>query len=190
MNSITDRLEEQLLNDDAPDTTVEWRITDMDLASWASRKAAKAHQSIVAVDDWEAREIDRIRRVAEQERAREQRSLEFFTDHLGAYLATLIAEGRKVKSLELPGGKIALRSRPVALEVLDDDAIAWAQANGVPEVLRTKVSFDKKAFREATEMGPVGTVFLRETGEELPFARWSDPGQSASFTPAKGAHGE
>jgi hypothetical protein len=183
MISIADRLDEALINHDAPEREG-WTVDSQDSAAWASRKLAKAHAAVEAVSAWEAREIERIRAVAEAERRRYQGEIEFFEGHLGTYLLKLVAEGRKTKSLDLPGGRIQLRARQPKLEILDEErAIAWLKAAEHGELVRVKESVDKAALKKALAAED-GVLFIAETGEPVEWASLEEQGDSVSFTPA------
>lgn len=90
-----------------------WQLRDLDSATYASRKAAR---EIERVDAWEERQIELIRAAPVTERARERSTLEFFEGALAQYLAQLIRDGRKTKTLDLLHGKIAIRRRQECYE--------------------------------------------------------------------------
>jgi hypothetical protein len=187
MSDVLDRLNERLdLSYDAPREPQEgWSVRDMDSASWAARKCAEADAQISAIDAWEAREIDKIRAAAATERGRYESTREFFMNSLGAYLQSLIHEGRKVKSLATPHGVVRLRARPVQFEIDEDAALAWAKDTH-PGLLKYTVKLDKAGFKKALALGDDGALVDPESGEVLPFARWVDPGESISFTAEAG----
>lgn len=180
--SIFERLDEQLLETSQPNVTEAWEIRDMDAAAWASRKAAEAQTAIGDIDLWMEREIQRIKDVANHERHRAENDLEFFTNHLGAYLGKLVNEGRKTKSLDLPGGRVALRNLPDKLDIVDEAAIEWAERENLPQVTRTKVVLDRRGFRDQVELTEGGVVVSKVTGEVLDFARWTEGGEKVYFT--------
>jgi phage host-nuclease inhibitor protein Gam len=161
-----------------------WEIEDMDSAAWASRKAAAAARAKTDVLAWKAREIARIEETAQSEISRIERDLGFFTGHLGSFLSRLVNAGRKQKSLDLPGGRVAIRAKQPKVEILDEDAIAWAEANDIP-VVRVKKEVDRVALKKRLDLLEGGVVFDRETGEMLPFIRWEPQGESVSFDPAE-----
>lgn len=182
--SIFVKLDENLLEDQARNTDDDrWRITDMDAAAWASRKAQSAMAAIEDINAWEAREVGRVQEVARRERARIERDVVFFKGHLAEYLTRLIADGRAKKSLELPGGKVALRARQPQLDVMDEIAIEWAKKFD-PSLVRVKESLDRVELRKAVVLMPDGTVVHRESGQPMDFARWTEGGDNVSFTPA------
>lgn len=180
-------LEEQYGGPDGDHMPESWSITGMDEAAWASRKAATCEQSIAVIDAWEKREIARIKAVASKERDRFARDEEFFVGHLRRYLEHLIEEGRPTKSLELPGGKVALRTRQPLVDVGDEGrALRYAEKNGRASWLRVKTSLDKTAFKKDVELADGGKVVDPLTGEILTFARWEHQDDSVTFTPVEG----
>ena len=178
------RLDEALINEDNQDTPEAWEIRDMDTAAWASRKAHRASTELARMEAWRDEQVARIDRIVNTEAARSERDLEFFTNHLGAYLSKLVHEGRKTKSLDLPGGTIRMRAKQPALDIVDDAAIEWAQANDHNIMLRTKVSLDRVTFKKRVDLVDGGTVVYPVTGEVLEFARWTEGGDSVSFDAA------
>ena len=180
MTLTLERLEEAL----APDTPRDdaWKVDGLETASWAARKAASAASEIRAIDAWEAAEIDRVRAAAATERKRHQNDLEFFEGALGQYLAQLVREGRKTKTLDLPAGRVTLRALPPQLTLDEDRALAWARQTG--QFVRTKESFDKSAFRKRAELVEGGMVVTPD-GEVADWATWSEQPQAARFTPTE-----
>jgi phage host-nuclease inhibitor protein Gam len=182
-DELFDRLDENLMGESLVDESKEpWFIRDMDAAAWASRKAARLHHNKTDIDAWEAHEIAKVKEAAQIERDRIERDLVFFTNHLGAFLGRLINEGRKAKSLDLPGGRISIRARQPRLEVEDEQAIEWAKQND-PDLVRVKETLDRVALRKSVALEPGGAVIHKATGEVLPFADWSEQDEGVSFTP-------
>lgn len=186
-----DRLEAALLADGPDldtDTTAraEWHIRDNDEAAWASRRLRQAHAELAAIDAWEQREVERVKRAAQKERERAQPSVDFFTGHLAVYLQKLVNEGRRTKTLDLPGGRIAIRARQPALTVDNEAMVEWARQVH-PELVVTSYKVPLPAFKKAVDLVEDGMVADPTTGEVLPFARWAEQSDSAHFTPAEGA---
>jgi phage host-nuclease inhibitor protein Gam len=97
-----------------------------------------------------------------------------------------VQEGRRVKSLDLPGGTVRLRARQPELALDEVAAVAWAREQRL-DVIRVRHSLDKSALRKAVELVDGGAVIDASTGEVLPFMTWSPQGDSVSFTPAGAA---
>ena len=183
MTDVLDRLDEALMEETAPETSEAWRITTDDEAAWVSRKAQKAHRELARVEAWEEREIARVKAVAARERTPYERDIEWAEGQLHVWLDGLIREGRNKKSMELPGGRVAVRSRPPRLEI-DDETVAleWLHERGAGYV-RVKESVDKAALRKHLVVD--GTTVALDTGEPVEWARFEPQEDSVSFTPAE-----
>lgn len=160
-------------------------ITDMDTASWASRKLQADEQEKRRVDDWAAREIARIKAIQQRHIDSIDNRMGFLLGHLHTYLDRLIREGEiKRKSLDLPGGKIAIRTGRAKIVIDDEDAaIEYLEAADETAPIKVKKSILK------TELGKVsGTkgaaVILNATGEPLPGVHAEPAEDSFSFKPA------
>lgn len=163
-----------------------WRIEDMGGAAWASRKMLDTLENMHAIDAWEEEQITRIKLAARNERQRFERDEEFFRAHLGDYLRRLVDEGRKTKTLDLPGGTVRLREGRPTVDIHDDAAIAWAEANSEEDFLRRKVELNRVEFKKHITLNDDGSVVFNDTGEVLDFVRWSPSGTSVTFTPIYG----
>ena len=167
-----------LINAGAED---EWRITNLDAAGWASRKAASYRQQEENVKAWERREIDRIRAVAQAEQKRLNAEAEFFENHLYAYLRAEVAGGRKQKSLSLPGGTVSLRKRQPELTIEEDKFIEWARTAN-PDFLRVKEEVALAALKKALKLVEDGAAVMSDSGEPVPGVTWAEQEDSATFT--------
>lgn len=191
MSTVTERLDGMLdmqYEHDQETSSEGWSIRTKDDAAWASRKAAKAATEITEISNWEAREIEKVRRAAETERARHQKTLEFFEGHLATFLLQEIREGRKTKSLELPGGRIQLRARQPKLEILDEEK-ALEQLRGTDHV-QVKESVKKSTLKKALERTEDGKLVFKDTGEVIDWASFEEQPDSITFTPADEPEGE
>lgn len=189
MTEVLERLNDQLRPVNAPENPEEgerepWRVRTQDDAAWASRKARDAHQEVKAIDEWEQREIERVRAAAESERKRPRQTAEFFEAALGTYVMELAREGRAKKSLELPGGTIKIRKRQPEITMDEEKAIPWLREND-PDLLRVKESVDKSALRKAVKREEGVGVVHTSTGEVIAWMDLTEQPDSASFTPAE-----
>jgi len=184
MSFVTERLDAAIEQDVEPRNRDTWSIETMDQAAWASRKLRDAHAEIDEIDAWQTREIDRIKNAATAERNRIQQSASFFENALAVYLNHLISEGRKTKSLDLPGGKISIRSRADKLEIDDEaKAIAWLKEHELGAAIKVRESIDKRGLLDAiTKDG--STLIISDTGEIIPWARLEPQAASVNFKPA------
>lgn len=158
-------------------------IENLDTASWASRKAHAAATAIADLEAWRKREIERINEVYETETGRLKDTLDFFTHALAIWLKKQVDEGRKTKSFDLPGGRIALRSTQPKIHVDNEAAmLEWARANA-PGVIKVRESIDQRELRKAIDLVEGGVVITPD-GEPVP-ARWEQLPDNASFKPAE-----
>lgn len=182
-DDLTTRMNDELEAEYGHEQTEAWRIEDMDQAAWASRKAATCATGLDTIDAWEKREINRIKMVAQKNRNLYEKDQGFFLAHLRNYLERLVQEGRPTKSLDLPGGKVSLRTRQPLVDVGDEGkALEYAKNEG-KDWIRIKEALDKTAFKKGVTLAEGGVVVDSETGEVLPFARWEAQDESLSFSP-------
>ena len=187
MSDVATRLDDALLNMGDPGREYDeaWSIQTDDTAAWASRKLKAAHDELSKIDAWAEREKTRIDAVAAEERRAHDRDADFFQAHLAVWLRDLIREGRAKKSLSLPGGKIALRSRGPKIEVEDEATfVAWLHSSGHESLVRVRESVDRAALNKA--VSTEGTrVYLVESGEVLDGVHADPQEDSVSFSPAE-----
>jgi phage host-nuclease inhibitor protein Gam len=174
-------LEERLQEAYEADTREDWSINDLDSASYAGRKLSQVEAEIQKIEDWQRREIERVKRAADTERARLESQKEFFLGHLHAYLHKLITNGRKTKTLNLPTGTVSIRTQQPKLDLLEDEAIKWASTTS-PDLLRVKQSIDLTALKKRLEYLPGGTVVSKD-GEILDFIKWEPQQDKVYFKP-------
>jgi len=186
MSDVATRLDDALLNMGDPGREYDeaWSIQTDDTAAWASRKLKAAHDELSKIDAWAEREKTRIDAVAAEERRAHDRDADFFQAHLAVWLRDLIREGRAKKSLSLPGGKIALRSRGPKIEITDEGvALSWLREHR-PDLVRVKESLDRAGLKKVTIMDGQKVVLV-DTGEVLEFAYAEPQEDSVSFAPAE-----
>jgi len=189
MSFVTERLDAAVEQDIQTRNRDTWSIETMDQAAWASRKLRQAHQEIDEIDAWQTREIDRIKNAAIAERNRIQQSASFFENALAVYLNHLINEGRKTKSLDLPGDRISIRTRADKLEIDDEKAaIEWLKEHGELGAIRIKESIEKRNLLELITRDGT-TVVMPDTGEIVPWARLEPQSASVNFKPAADEEG-
>ena len=184
MSFVTERLDAAIEQDVEPRNRDTWSIETMDQAAWASRKLRDAHAEIDEIDAWQTREIDRIKNAATAERNRIQQSASFFENALAVYLNHLINEGRKTKSLDLPGGRMSIRARADKLEIDDEPkAVEWLKEHNHYDAVRVKESIDKRALLELIQRDG-SSVVSPDTGEIVGWARLEPQAASVNFKPA------
>jgi seryl-tRNA synthetase len=103
-------------------------ITDNGGAMWAMRKIGQAQEQIEANRKLATAEIEKI--VAWNQRANKEheRTVEYMEAHLLAYYDRLRAADPKLRTLDLPTGKIKRRQLPQDYDRDDKQLVAWAEA--------------------------------------------------------------
>lgn len=171
MATVAQRLNRRIQRDVNPDDPAtgddEWQIDSRDEAAWASRKAAQARQEIAEIDEWEQREIARIRAAAKAERRPHQSTASFFEHHLNDYLRREIEDGRDKKSMALPGGTIKRYDPGPKIEWDTDAALDFAQSQGIAGAC--KVSLRRSALKNHLEETDDGKFVNPDTGEIVEF---------------------
>lgn len=181
--TIEDRLNESLTGSyDAHTAALEetWHIRTDDDAAWASRKAEDAHGHLDRINAWAERERARIDAIVERETKPHVRTIDTMTTHLQLWLQDLIRKGRKTKSVDLPGGRISIRTQPATVEVSDEGQfLAWAKENA-PELIRVKESVNLPNVKKRFEVDGQ-TVIDPSTGEVVPHVIVRPESERASF---------
>lgn len=160
-------------------------IDDMEKASWASRKLLGDEAEKQRIKAWGEREIARIQGIVYRHTTSIDNRMGFLTGHLHSYLNRLIQTGEiKKKSLDLPGGKIAVRSGKDKIVIEDEDAvIAYLEAADETSPIKIKKSVLKTELAKVTT--PKGSaVLLDATGEPLPGTHIEPATEAFSFKPA------
>jgi phage host-nuclease inhibitor protein Gam len=180
--SIKDTLNERLEAENTTDTNDPWQINDLDTAAWASRKLATLHKEAKEIQEWKQRETQRIENAAHPEETRLNKQIQFFESHLSDYLRRLIEDGRRTKSLQLPGGKVSIRARQPKLSIPYQDQLEqWAKRNA-PEIINTIEEINMSRLKARLEYANEGIVIDKTTGEILPIT-WYIDSDKATFTP-------
>lgn len=159
-------------------------ITDRDQASWASRKLLEDEREKAAAIAWGEREIARIKQIVDHHVTSAENRMQFLLGHLHTYLDKLIREGEiKKKSLDLPGGTIAIRSGRDKIVIEDEDAvIEYLEAADETTPIKIKKSVLKTQLAKVS--GTKGSaVILNATGEPLPGTHVEPASDSFSFKP-------
>lgn len=120
-----------------------WQIQRDDRATWALHKLRAERRQLAEIDQLYAEELARLSAWRDQQRARHQRTADFFETHLIRYgwlLRSLDQPGKERKSHSLPAGTIKFR-QSTQVEITDEGAlIEWAEGEGEhPEIVKKSV---------------------------------------------------
>ncbi len=94
-------------------------------------------------------EFNRTRHIARQGGL--ARQMDYLRGVIKTLFGFMTVTGKK-KSLNLVGGRIGMRGKSDELVIKDEEqVIAWAIANGLESIVRTKLTVDRKALRAYME---------------------------------------
>jgi hypothetical protein len=114
-------------------------VDDEAKANFVVKKIVQSREYVQRVKRWAAKEIRR----SEQD---EERLLFLFGRQLEIWASSRL-DGRR-KSINLPGGRIGFRRKPMKLVVVDEEAVkAWAREN-CPSAIKTVERLMKAAINE------------------------------------------
>ena len=109
-----------------------FHITDEKSANWLLRKINEQRKRAADAEAWAASEAESAARV-------EKNLIQRFGDELETFAEEAL-EGKKVKSLKLPGGKMGFRKSNPKIKVEDaDKLVAWAKKN-LPKAVTVKTT--------------------------------------------------
>ena len=135
----------------------DFRITDQGGAIWALRKMKLIDSRFNEVKGTAMAEIDKIQSWVKDEEEKAARSRGYFEALLRDYMLTLKEADPKLKTLSLPGGKLAFRKLQPEYTYIEEDILPWAKEN-LPEAVQVKESILKTPIKE----------HIKETGEYVP----------------------
>lgn len=122
-----------------PDRARRWTVTDDGSAEWAMRHVAAAEAELRTLREQADAWAYRIHQWYEQRAKPLQATKGFMAAHLERYALERRLANPKAKTLTLPSGKVATTYVAPKVEVDDADAVvAWAEANGLAEVVRVR----------------------------------------------------
>lgn len=133
----------------------------LEAADWQLRKLARLRRLMAENESIAHAEITRVKTWLDEENAKLERQAAFYEQNLALFHRALLELDPKRKTITLPAGALKARKHPDRIEVLDADVfIAWADAAGRPEFVRTKVEPVKS---EIKRLLGVGQAFADDT---------------------------
>jgi hypothetical protein len=144
-----------------------FRITSIDMASWAARKVVAARKRMATrralADEYKAR----IERWVEKANAEDQNSSEFLTSTLRPFAEAEIATQRRSRTLQLPGAMVSLRKKPDRVEILNEVELMAYCEKYYPEAIVVTRSISKAAIMAKVKSGelPPAVSFIPGTDE-------------------------
>jgi len=132
-------------------------IKTQEQAIWALRKLSKINSTKEESRVTAQREIDRIRAWVTGVEDKAEREAAYFNGLLRDYMNILREEDPKLKTLALPGGKLAFRKQQPEYTYDDAQLLPWVK-NNLPDAVIVKESVSKTVVKN----------YLKETGEVIP----------------------
>jgi phage host-nuclease inhibitor protein Gam len=162
----------EVLAYDGDDVERGWQIETLASADWALQRMAECEAEAEEIDRQAAAAIERIRKRAEELKAKAARGAGFFRFKLEQYAEThraALLGGGKKKSRDFVHGRVGWRQHKGKLVVQDAAALeAWLLAQPVEAGLyRMKVEPEKRALNEHFEkVGEIPPGCTYEPGRE------------------------
>lgn len=153
-----------LLQNDFQEVKEEFKVTDLQSATWALRKLRVVNEKINEINTVAVEEIARINEWAEKEVKSLNADKEYFEGLLSAYYIEERSKDKKFK-LSTPYGKVT--SRKTSKYIYEDEQaiMDYCYANEI-DAIRVKTELDKTALKKLCKDG-VNQV----TGEIVPGVR-------------------
>ncbi|MFZ5852292.1 MAG: host-nuclease inhibitor Gam family protein [Actinomycetota bacterium] len=174
------------LHDYDPDPPAEagrehFRIADLAQAAWAMRKLRQAQARIDEVKAVADAEIERVQAWAEAAISGHAKDRAYFEGLLVDYALRCREENPKVKSLALPGGRVATRESGGGWTAVDMAAlVAWAEARH-PDLVEVRKNVPLTAAKRALQAA--GDVVVDpDSGEVVPGLAVGPKGITATVT--------
>lgn len=153
-----------LLKNDLQEVKEEFRVTDLQGATWALRKLRALNEKIEEINATAVEEISRINEWAEKEVKSLNDDKEYFEGLLSAYYVEERVKDKKFK-LSTPYGKVTSRKTTKYIYEDEQAIMDYCNTNEI-DVIRVKEELDKTAFKKLCKDG-----VNQETGEVVPGVR-------------------
>lgn len=153
-----------LLQNDLQEVKEEFKVTDLQEATWALRKLRALNEKIDEINAIAVEEISRINEWAEKEVKSLNYDKEYFERLLSAYYVEERAKDKKFK-LSTPYGKVTSRKTTKYIYEDEQAIMDYCNTNEI-DVIRVKEELDKTVFKTLCKDG-----INQETGEVVPGVR-------------------
>ncbi|WP_294126218.1 host-nuclease inhibitor Gam family protein [uncultured Clostridium sp.] len=153
-----------LLQNDLQEVKEEFKVTDLQEATWALRKLRALNEKIDEINAIAVEEISRINEWAEKEVKSLNYDKEYFERLLSAYYVEERAKDKKFK-LSTPYGKVTSRKTTKYIYEDEQAIMDYCNTNEI-DVIRVKEELDKTVFKKLCKDG-----VNQETGEVVPGVR-------------------
>ena len=153
-----------LLQNDLQEVKEEFKVTDLQEATWALRKLRALNEKIDEINAIAVEEISRINEWAEKEVKSLNYDKEYFERLLSAYYVEERAKDKKFK-LSTPYGKVTSRKTTKYIYEDEQAIMDYCNTNEI-DVIRVKEELDNTVFKKLCKDG-----VNQETGEVVPGVR-------------------
>ncbi len=153
-----------LLQNDLQEVKEEFKVTDLQEATWALRKLRALNEKIDEINAIAVEEISRINEWTEKEVKSLNYDKEYFERLLSAYYVEERAKDKKFK-LSTPYGKVTSRKTTKYIYEDEQAIMDYCNTNEI-DVIRVKEELDKTVFKTLCKDG-----VNQETGEVVPGVR-------------------
>lgn len=153
-----------LLQNDLQEVKDEFKVTDLQSATWALRKLTAVNEKINEINSVAVEEISRINEWAEKEAKSLNNDKEYFEGLLSAYYIEERAKDKKFK-LSTPYGKVTSSKRTKYIYEDEQAIMDYCNLNEI-DVIRVKEELDKTSFKKLCKDG-----VNQDTGEIVPGVR-------------------
>lgn len=156
MSSLLDDLYESIdITNSEPKQA--FSITTQEQAIWALRKINRIEARRTEANETAKNEISRISEWQISQNAKCDSEWTYFYALLREYMFGLKETDPKLKTVSLPGGKLAIRKQQPEYSYDEVKLLSWAKDN-LPDAVVTKESISKTVVKD----------YIKETGEILP----------------------
>lgn len=153
-----------LLQNDLQELREEFKVTDLQGATWVLRKLRALNEKIDEINTVAVKEISRVNEWAEKEVKLLNYDKEYFEGLLSAYYIEERAKDKKFK-LSTPYGKVTSRKTTKYIYEDEQAVMDYCNLNEI-DAIRVKEELDKTAFKKICKDG-----VNQATGEIVPGVR-------------------
>lgn len=150
--TIEDLLRDDMLEFVSDEVKQRFHVTDLQSATWCMRKMQAINAQLAEVKKVADEEMNRIMEWFEAEKAKVERSLNFFTGLLHEYHLQEITKDPKKKTISTPYGKLQMKKSQPKWDYNEERLLQWMKDNGYNGFIRLKEEPNKADFKKALQV--------------------------------------
>ena len=154
-DEIISEIEEN--NPQVPTESKHFEIETVTSAAWAVRRIQHTYKNAEKIISEVDGEIEKLKAFKKAVLDKAEKSTEYLRGKLEQYTRREL-EGKRERSIQLPGAVIGLRKNPAKIEIADESKVLAELKRAYPEFVRVKESIDKKGLK----------AYIQQTGEIIP----------------------